>query len=143
MGFKAEPVIGAEGEEVIDARGKVVTTGERVIDPEHEPTVARMFALTVQGATPGEISRTLNAAGATTIRGLPWTTRALRDVLRNEDHAGRNGYPQLIEHSKTPSLTTLLRRNAEAEAKLLTPPRSSVHKPQQVRRSCVSMRADS
>ena len=47
----------------------MVTTGERVIDPEHEPTVARMFALTGQSATPGEISRTLNVAGATTIRG--------------------------------------------------------------------------
>jgi len=59
IGFKAEPVIGNDGEEVVDARGKVVTTGERVIDPEHEPTVARMFALTGQGATPGVISSTL------------------------------------------------------------------------------------
>lgn len=86
VGFKAEDVVVA---------GKGIT--RRVIDPEHEPTVRRMFDLAGPGTTPGEVSRTLNREGLTTIRGKTWTTRAVRDVLRNEDYAGRNGYPRIIE----------------------------------------------
>jgi hypothetical protein len=68
----------------------------RVIDPEHEPTVRRMFDLAGRGTTPGEISRTFNAEGVKTRRGKPWSTRGVRGVIENPDYLGQNGYPQLI-----------------------------------------------
>jgi hypothetical protein len=93
-------VIGADGDPVIDPRGKRVNTGQRLIDPEGEPTVRRMFDLAEKRMTPGEVSRQLNREGATTKRGKQWTTRAVRGVLRNDDYVGRNGYPKLIEQEQ-------------------------------------------
>jgi DNA invertase Pin-like site-specific DNA recombinase len=74
-----------------------IAVTRRVIDPKREPTVRRMFDLAEKGMTPGDISRKLNTEGVTTIRGKPWTTRAVRTVLRNRVYVGENGYPPLIE----------------------------------------------
>lgn len=81
---------------VID--GEVIT--RRAIDPTGRGVVERMFELAAQGATPGRVSRTLNAEGARTQRGKLWTTRAARRVLTNEDYLGATGYPALIDAAR-------------------------------------------
>jgi site-specific DNA recombinase len=70
---------------------------QRVIDPAKAALVERIYALATAGHTPGDISRTLNAEGAVTKRGRPWSTRAVRTVIENRDYLGENGYPQLID----------------------------------------------
>ena len=79
------------------SEGIAVTT--RVIDPAKAALVERIYALAAAGHTPGDISRTLNAEGALTKRGKPWSTRAVRKVIENRDYLGENGYPQLIDQA--------------------------------------------
>ena len=76
-----------------------IAVTERVSDPAEAALVERIYALAAAGHTPGDISRTLNAEGAVTKRGKPWSTRAVRKVIENRDYLGKNGYPQLIDQA--------------------------------------------
>ena len=70
-----------------------------MVDPGAAALVERIYALAAAGHTPGDISRTLGGEGATTQRGKPWTTRAVRTVIENRDYLGENGYPELIDQA--------------------------------------------
>jgi site-specific DNA recombinase len=114
IGYTAEPTLVA---------GQVIT--QRVVDAERAPVVRRMFDLAARRSTPGEISRRLNAEGATTIRGKTWTVRAVRTVLRNEDYAGRNGYPKLVEPEQFDAVQRWLDesgRNVQGQPRVGRPP---------------------
>ncbi len=50
-------MIGADGKEVLDADGKPVTTGRRVVDTVNEPIVVWVFEQIAVGKTTGEIAK--------------------------------------------------------------------------------------
>jgi hypothetical protein len=93
---------------------KEIVVGEavsrRVIDSEGQALVERMWQLTEAGHTPGQISRTLDAQGARTKRGGPWTIRAVKRVLENIDYTGTTGYPAMIAPARWDSIQDRLKR---------------------------------
>ena len=89
IGYRAEALIGPDDKPI----------SRRVVDPGAAALVERNYALAAAGHTPGDISRTLGGEGATTQRGKPWTTRAVRTVIENRDYLGENGYPELIDQA--------------------------------------------
>jgi DNA invertase Pin-like site-specific DNA recombinase len=56
---------------------------EAVIDPERAPIIRRIFDMVEKGHTPGEIRQALNAEGIRNRRGKPWTTRMVRNIMRD------------------------------------------------------------
>ena len=102
----AVPIGYVAKDEIID--GKASTT--RVIDPTGAATVERIFSLIETGQTPGQVSRTLNAEGALTVRKGHWTTRAVRRVLTNEDYTATTGYPELIGRERWEHVQATLTR---------------------------------
>jgi DNA invertase Pin-like site-specific DNA recombinase len=87
-----------------------IVNAPRVADPAGRPIVDRIFDLIEAGRTPGQVSKLLNAEGARTVRGGPWTTRAVRRVVTNVDYCGTTGYPQLIEPERWQRINDGLQR---------------------------------
>jgi DNA invertase Pin-like site-specific DNA recombinase len=108
VGYRPEPVLDGNGQMKLKRDGKAEM--ERVIDPQGRAVVERMWDLVEAGHAPGQISRTLNAEGARTVRGGHWTTRAVRRVLTNPDYCGGTGYPQLIERERWDAIQGRLTR---------------------------------
>jgi DNA invertase Pin-like site-specific DNA recombinase len=85
----------------VDRRGNPVR--EVVIDDSRADIIRRIFDLVEAGHTPGEVHKMLNAEGLRTQRGKPWTTRKIRNIVRDGWYAGRaNGYGETIENDHEP-----------------------------------------
>lgn len=79
------------------------TARRLVVDPELEPTMARLFGLALDGAVPARIARRLNAEGLRNGRGALWRARDVKRILRNPLYAGimeYNGARREGEHPR-------------------------------------------
>jgi hypothetical protein len=101
VGYRALPV-------VVD--GEVVT--RRVEDPERAPVARRIFEMVADGATFGEVARTLNREGVEPprSRSRAWEPRAVRRIVENRSYTGTNGYPALIDVPLFERAQTTVRR---------------------------------
>jgi site-specific DNA recombinase len=79
----------------LDTRGKPIR-GDRSINPEQAPVVARIFQMFAEGTSPIAIAKALNAAGVAGPQGRAWRDTTIRGhaargtgILRNELYVGR------------------------------------------------------
>ena len=91
------------------------TTGCRsrpgVVDQERmDSIVIRAMERVEAGFTFGDVARRLNAEGLSTRRGKQWRTRAIREIVLNEDYTGTTGYPQVIDRERWERIVASLKR---------------------------------
>jgi DNA invertase Pin-like site-specific DNA recombinase len=115
-GFRLVPVLDGEGTPIIDSTGQAER--DVAIDPERGKVWLRIFDLAEAGHTTGQIASLLNNEGSRRQRGTPWTTRAIRNGLRNDWYCGhahaygetiRDDHPALIPEERWQRLQTLAR----------------------------------
>ena len=70
-----------------------------VIEPEKAPLVQRIFGMTLQGQTPLDIAKTLNAEGIHSSTGNTWSSTVIHVMLHNVRYAG-TGCHGKQSHSK-------------------------------------------
>ena len=70
-----------------------------VIEPEKAPLVQRIFGLALQGQTPMDIAKTLNAEGIPSSTGNTWSATVINSMLHNVRYAG-TGCHGKRSHSK-------------------------------------------
>ena len=70
-----------------------------VIEPEKAPLVQRIFGMTLQGQTPLDIAKTLNAEGIPSSTGNTWSSTVINAMLHNVRYAG-TGCHGKQSHSK-------------------------------------------
>ena len=70
-----------------------------VIEPEKAPLVQRIFGLALQGQTPMDIAKTLNAEGIPSSTGNTWSASGITTMLHNVRYAG-TGCHGKRSHSK-------------------------------------------
>ena len=70
-----------------------------VIEPEKAPLVQRIFGLALQGQTPMDIAKTLNAEGIPSSTGNTWSATSITTMLHNVRYAG-TGCHGKRSHSK-------------------------------------------
>ena len=70
-----------------------------VIEPEKAPLVQRIFGMTLQGQTPLDIAKTLNAEGIPSSTGNTWGSTVINAMLHNVRYAG-TGCHGKESHSK-------------------------------------------
>ena len=70
-----------------------------VIEPEKAPLVQRIFGMALQGNTPLDIAKTLNAEGIPSSTGNTWSASAINSMLHNVRYAG-TGCHGKRSHSK-------------------------------------------
>ena len=70
-----------------------------VIEPEKAPLVQRIFGMTLQGQTPMDIAKTLNAEGIPSSTGNTWSSTVIHAMLHNVRYAG-TGCHGKESHSK-------------------------------------------
>jgi hypothetical protein len=116
-GYRVESVLDADGRPVVLRDGRAVQ--RRVLDPQRAPIIRRVFELVEEGHSFGDVQRRLNAEGVVTARGLRWTTRRIRETVRNPYYAGtvvaygervQGDHEPLIEADRFERLQAGLRR---------------------------------
>jgi hypothetical protein len=107
LGYTYQAVLDEHGHPKYD-KGKLVT--ERVVDRIGRITVERIYDLIAAGHTPGSVARILNGEGRLTTRGGTWVARQVRHLASNDDYAGRNGYPAIIDSDRWKAIHSQIKR---------------------------------
>jgi site-specific DNA recombinase len=88
--------------------GRPITS--RVVDEQRMPFVMRVMEMVETGSTFGDVSRRFNGEGLRTRSGKQWTTRAVREIVLNEDYTGVTGYPEVIDPQRHQRIVASIKR---------------------------------
>lgn len=111
VGYRAVQVTNPDG--TAKTNGNRIVT-ERVIDPVGQLVVERVFAGLEAGESSGQIARALNATGARTRKGNPWTAEVVRDLAKRRLYVGEEGYPALIDAERFDRVQELIEATTPA-----------------------------
>ena len=84
----AGPPIGMKRIKVPDVRGEKVTERNKLAPDENAWIIRRVFDLSLQGKTDGQIHRILRSEGLAMPSGKPWHPNRIHDILTNRHYEG-------------------------------------------------------